>query len=656
VIIVAVRKSGRVRVHKSKENPNGTFSIGKTWNLDDLTAIESYTSPIANAQAREWAGDVGFLVQIGKPYYWQAQTDKEKRFFIASLIKIYGKYTGGKTPELTGFDQKELEQILGGTQRRPAQAQVPPPINVEDAPAAPRPPPPESIIGNETVRSLSPGYNGSVSGSANTVTPTPSLKSPAPFQASVAAPRRPQGSVNGGSSPAGSIDSGRGQNSGALRRLAGTNQSQDSVANSFSTRSDDGSLRPRSRNGVNGAAYPAPAPPPQEALPAAPLQVDDRPPERKRPPMDPSRPALADRDLVPAPLMSPSMRREPMVPPRSLSRASPRKDSAGIRSEAASLTDSKTSTAPATPGDATPTGPPSRSLNGTSTPEKPVMQPPPALPGANDSAGESPIDAEESRPGLGPMIKKKSRSDIRGALWKAANASNAFKPRPGGAGDRLRQLALKSNEGPDGITGVVPAPSREEPRPLSPLPKKEIAPLSLPERTSVPEVKLTVPGGSRPSSLQSAEVKRLALKSPEPESAPTPPPEPEPEPESVNRRSIVAGNDVKYLATLGVDPSILDTRAVEYTKMLDFFGWVPGEKMRNQNFDDIKIDIDRELNRAQAGGWLARFREGDVRVDAIRKGIDASMDECEELDNLLTLYSVELSVSTCPIQATGLQR
>ncbi|ROV96028.1 hypothetical protein VMCG_08017 [Cytospora schulzeri] len=115
VIIVAVRKSGRVRVHKTKENVNGTFSIGKTWNLDDLSAIESYTGPNVSPDFRQWAGDTGFLVTLGKPYYWQAQTDKEKKFFIASLIKIYGKYTGGRVPALSNFDQRELDQTATAT-------------------------------------------------------------------------------------------------------------------------------------------------------------------------------------------------------------------------------------------------------------------------------------------------------------------------------------------------------------------------------------------------------------------------------------------------------------------------------------------------------------------------------------------------------------
>jgi exocyst complex component 1 len=230
------------------------------------------------------------------------------------------------------------------------------------------------------------------------------------------------------------------------------------------------------------------------------------------------------------------------------------------------------------------------------------------------------------------MIKKKSKGDIANAFKRAAATANAFKPRPGGAGDRLRQAQNRSNDGPDGITGVVPAP----PRPVSvekPKPTPELSRPVTPQRSSaVPEVKVTLPPSSRPSSLQAT------AKAPS-----------DPQQEEVvdARRSIVAGNDLKYLATLGIDPSsILDNRSTEFTKWLDYFGWVPGDQMRSRHFEEMRIDIDRELNKAQAGGWLARFQEEDERVNSIKRGIDSALGECEELDNLLTLYSVELSVRT----------
>lgn len=92
-IIISVRKSGRVRVHKARENPNGTFQIGKTWNLDELSQIENDT-----------AVPTGFIMFLGKPYYWNTNSPREKTVFMNSTIRIYKKYTGGKTPTLIGFE------------------------------------------------------------------------------------------------------------------------------------------------------------------------------------------------------------------------------------------------------------------------------------------------------------------------------------------------------------------------------------------------------------------------------------------------------------------------------------------------------------------------------------------------------------------------
>lgn len=122
LILIAVRKSGRVRVHKARENASGTFSIGKTWALDELSHIHMFTgsSPTTEQERMEkiWAGETGFIVTLGKPYYWSAQTAKEKDFFIASLIKIYRKYTGGQVPKLTGFLPHQLDQLTGGQIQR----------------------------------------------------------------------------------------------------------------------------------------------------------------------------------------------------------------------------------------------------------------------------------------------------------------------------------------------------------------------------------------------------------------------------------------------------------------------------------------------------------------------------------------------------------
>ncbi len=232
------------------------------------------------------------------------------------------------------------------------------------------------------------------------------------------------------------------------------------------------------------------------------------------------------------------------------------------------------------------------------------------------------------------MIKAKAQRDIAGALWKAASAAAAFKPRPGGAGERLREAQKKATNEPDGITGVVPAPRRSTPvpePPAEPVKSKEADE----QAPTIPDVKVTVSNSTQPSSLEVSvqEAKRKSLQPPRKE-----------EPE----RIVITGNDIKYFTMLGVDPSLLVDTTARFAGWLDHFGWVPGDKMRGRNFDEMKLDIDREVNKAQAGGWIARLREEDERVDAIKKGLDVAIAECEELDNLLTLYSVELSVSGVP--------
>ncbi|KAI1446148.1 exocyst complex component Sec3-domain-containing protein [Annulohypoxylon stygium] len=649
VIIVAVRKSGRVRMHKSKENANGSFSIGKTWDLNDLSVIESFTSPNADPQKREWAGDTGFIVNIGKPYYWQAQADKEKKFFIASLVKIYGKYTGGSVPELKGFDPRELDQVLGSRRIPPPNRGSPSDSN-QSLRTGPTPPPSRSAATPPRVDARPPRPDplpqpDPVPIQNKPPNPLAAAGGIQPFRPnqSPSSPGRNLAPPNGSSSPASvsGADSARaGNQAAALRRLAGNNKSQDSIAASISTtRSDDtASLPPRSRGGMPGpGAFGRFADRSQ-----SPSQVDL--PDRKRPPMDPTRPKeITDNGLVPAPLMSQGGRKEP--PPRSTERMSPRKNSVGKQFENGSLAERQS---PALATEPTPAVPPVSDAPTIPTPSPNGSATAIATEGLAPAAPLEEKPAEvETRPGLGPMIKAKSQRDLAGALWKAASAATAFKPRPGGAGERLREAANKMTDGPDGITSVVPAPRRPEPKPEPPK-------ISEPERNSVdrapvvPEVKVTVPNSSRPSSLQASikESQRKSLEAARQEDTPRP--------------LTITGNDTKYLTTLGIDMSLLADTSSEFTRWLDHFGWVPGEQMRSRNFEEMKLDIDRELNKAQAGGWVVRFQEEDDRVEAIKKGLDVALAECDELDNLLTLYSVELSTLSDDIayieaQGQGLQ-
>ena len=118
IIMISVRNTGRVKLHKARENANGTFSIGKSWPMEELSAVENYVhlnpKDEDEAQKKKWAGEKGFTVTISKPYYWEAGTAKEKEFFIGSMVKIYNKYTKGDFPILAGFSMSELNGLTNG--------------------------------------------------------------------------------------------------------------------------------------------------------------------------------------------------------------------------------------------------------------------------------------------------------------------------------------------------------------------------------------------------------------------------------------------------------------------------------------------------------------------------------------------------------------
>ncbi|CZT40930.1 related to SEC3-component of exocyst complex [Rhynchosporium secalis] len=682
LIIVAVRKSGRVRLHKARENANGTFSIGKTWMLDDLSSVQSYTgvnpASAEEEQLKQWAGGIGFTVTIGKPYYWQANTQKEKQFFIASLVKIYTKYTGGKSPELLGFEPRERDQLLG------VLAPVRAPPGSQPPPQQPTPP----AYGRDRRREPSrepPVLRNKQSRDAlqRPPPPMPSPQMPPPGSA-YAQPARPQMRSQRGNSPSGSMESNSTNSQTAppsLRRL-GNNQSQESSA-----RSDDGSsLPPRSRGGMNGVPgvpgvpgrfqdrsvtpnsqrtvtpepnFPGTKDAVNEVPPVpAPLAM---PPERRRPPM----PVLGDSrqrnqnlndNIVPAPLSSPAMRREDLrLPTRSSERNIPREqdfDSAPASPHGFQKPISNRNTAESI----------DRRNNSPSVPS-------PASAAAEEMLvpeTDEPIPIqiteepeEDIRPGLGPMIKKKSKNEVAGTLFKAAKAASAFgafKPRAGGAAERLREAQAKLAEGPDGVTGVVPAPSLVRGMSTDSATGSIVSPSVVPpERPGsktkndiLPEVKITLPEQGRPSSIQGSISASQETTPPEKTKA------------RENKRARPPAETMsKELVAIGVDPTILGDRGGELVAAWEEFGWV-GEGIRTKNIDQMKDEIERELNKVQAGGWLSRLEEEDDRIEAIKLGLDKCIEECDELDGLFTLYLVELStlnedVAYIEAQSQGLQ-
>ncbi|KAL4886757.1 exocyst complex component Sec3-domain-containing protein [Aspergillus karnatakaensis] len=715
VIIVAVRRSGRVRMHKARENNDGTFSIGKTWMLDDLSAIQSYNAWVPSSpleeQQKQWATTVGFVVTIGKPYYWHAKTPKEKDFFIASLVKIYKKYTGGKIPNLIGFDERERQLLLG------------------TPPAAP------------------PGTKG----------PIPA---PSPPEGALPPPRPPSSQGSRPQSPWAPTRS----RDGPKRRPT------DEELPLRAQRSREQMKRPST--GQSGKSGPPPFGPPQHPPPVIPSDQNDQPPPRaveriaqeagmpRTSPLSP--PDLRNKD-IPSNLRTPSSHSRDKTsretadgsissvhtdsrPPSSRSaKAMPEprpilhsqdsnssvpefkranddivpglipselrvkgasKESTGMLSTSSaqptpssgdqSASSNRMQAADVPPGlrpgssasnnvVAKPVEPPQSVSEKQSEPSEPVQErklvsPPISPPEPPKESEQDEFDAH--RPGLGPMVKKKSNKDVAGAFRKAATAygafkPGAFKPRPGGAGEKLLAAAKKqaAGEGPDGITGVVPAPSLRKadehtettaaespieeaaaPVPLAPPEIAEVPPATSPVSSEPPKVEITEPvvESSTPPLLDvPKDASGVGTSNADGRSRSV-----SPSPRDRRRRRH-EDNTIKYCQALGLDPKVLAGRGVDFDDILTDLGW-NGRLSDEKRIEDLEVDVRREIGRVEATSWLGNVEQQEGKVDQLAKLIDKTIEECEELDNLLTLYSHELNtlrddVSYIETQSQGLQ-
>ena len=719
VIVVAVRKSGRVRMHKARENANGTFSIGKTWVLDDLTVIESYTNAVPrNAeeqQNKQRAGSVGFTVTVQKPYYWQAATAKEKEFFIFSLIKIFKKYTGGRLPELLGFSSQEIEQLVGlssGPQGQSGSQSNAPPIppvaagrvssqdgpqprearmngasqdtrfngQQSDASRERRHRPSQERPSQERVLHSAPTQERTLHSAASQDRSLKSTNSndrmyvPGAFPSSESVNRQeqhPQPRRKRSESPGGAATLARGPD---FKRRDG---SQPDSLNALGRGGNElgrqpsnerlrpnGSLPPMLRAGSSQLQRPEPFEPTSRRAGSPDLQRQEA--SQERPPTA-SKDNLSieeSRPMKPPTLSNRSYRSDRSAPAAENSNAngdaragsvSGRVRDRGIE-DSPSLSQSESSgrrsedTRPTTSSSQAPAAinttfkdvavdhgrerNDSFSQKASTASITPTATPPPP---------ETSTESEAHRPGLGPMIKKKSTREIASTFRKAATAANAFKPRTGGAIEKPKD---ENASGGDGITGVFQAPSllrgisqddsqpsntalSDSPRPSTPLAQKDI-----------PGVQITTSPVKSSSSALAVAPPDMAPKGLSPEK----PTVAQEKPQEERRKRRRSDHSTRYAKSLGIHPSLLEGRTFEIEDVLNDFGW--GDNHNDKiTFEDLQTGIRKELAHVEAGSWLGAVENNDDRTAGVGEMMDRVMAECEELDCLLTLYNVELGVS-----------
>lgn len=632
IIIVAVRRSGRVRMHKARENNDGSFSIGKTWMLDDLVSIQSYSALVATTpleqQQKEWASNVGFIVTIGKPYYWQAPTSKEKDFFIASLVKIYKKYTGGKVPNLIGFDDRERQLLTGGgghsatsASKGSSQATHRPDTRPSSSQGS-RPQTPYSSRvpsrdGNKEIRRQPPEEPA--------LRHQPSrdqLQKPPPSRDGKAVPElKPLRTQDLGS------DFNRERE--ALRPTTPAEQSRpapQSPAGSFGQRS--------LLSEANGK------------VPTAEARVAPVGGNRSNNHLDPKASEL------PASLRPGSSGISVPKTTSAVSETTTKTTSTVSETTTTTTATSTESTIPplqgrteppaeTAPASSSPVSPPEKSAS----PEKSVPEKPDPEPAETQ---EEDKEQEVHRPGLGPMVKKKKLAgkDLAGAFRKAATAYGAFKPRPGGAAERLMASKPKNKDEPDGITSVVPAPSL---RALSSEPAKSSTPETPAKETPAAASTAQEPPKVEVTRSATGDVTQPADDKDEAKDAPKD--GAQERSKSPRRRKRREDNTAKYCQALGIDPSILGGRGADFDDILTDLGW-NGRLSDDKKIEDLEADVRREIGRVQASSWLGNLEQQEGKVDQLAKLIDKTIEECEVLDGLLTLYSHELNVRSLPHRET----
>jgi len=338
--------------------------------------------------------------------------------------------------------------------------------------------------------------------------------------------------------------------------------------------------------------------------------------------------------------------------------------------------------APTLPAPVQETPGPQAPIQQESVPQAPIQQasvpveaaPPAVQPSSTtpDSAGISTPTEEKDedashRPGLGPMVKKPVvTTEAATKFRKFAAAAGAFKPRAGGAAAKLLNKETKKSDEPDGVNAVF-VPQRQAPKET---PKEEVEqkleepPKPTPDKSTkerphintelVPSVTVSGPlTPTQPSTIQ--EVKEQSAP-PTPEKIATKEVTPEPEVRRKKRRS---NQQIVNISKLGIDPSIIDERGLEFESILSELGWGSNE-LSNKHIESLETDIKREIARVEAGSWLNHLEQKDDRVEAVERMLDRAIAECDELEGLLTLYNVELSslnddIAFIEAQSQGLQ-
>jgi hypothetical protein len=95
-------------------NSNGTFSVGKTWRLNELRAVEVINVSCMFVSRSHCAltptQPSTFNITLARAYRWQTEKSSEQLEFLHVLVDIFRSISGGSL-QVIGLSEPEIGEI-----------------------------------------------------------------------------------------------------------------------------------------------------------------------------------------------------------------------------------------------------------------------------------------------------------------------------------------------------------------------------------------------------------------------------------------------------------------------------------------------------------------------------------------------------------------
>ncbi|ORZ26054.1 exocyst complex component Sec3-domain-containing protein [Absidia repens] len=92
------QKRNKCRLYKTKRNQNGTFSVGKSWSLEDVKQVEVID-------------ENQFSMTLNKRYLWSVEKPPDKMVFLAYVVDTCRRFLK-RVPKLVNIDENHLLRFL----------------------------------------------------------------------------------------------------------------------------------------------------------------------------------------------------------------------------------------------------------------------------------------------------------------------------------------------------------------------------------------------------------------------------------------------------------------------------------------------------------------------------------------------------------------